>query len=199
MRTHTINAQLKALFASILALVLSVTIAGCGGTSQEAAQQEAATNAETSAETPTTTDASTKTDAADDTSSDTPIEVEQDDDAIVVVSADELEDGTYDIEVETDSSMFRADSCTLTAEDGVYTAALSLPGEGFSRLYFGSAEDAAAADDADIVDYYLNDDGKYTFDLTVEALDEELPIAAYGHRRDTWYDHTITFHAPSGE
>ncbi len=196
MRSHGIEAQFKGLCAGVLALVLSVAIAGCGSQpSQEAASQEAATNAET----PAATDASTKTDAADDASLDKAIEVDQDDDAIVVLSAGELEDGTYEVEVETDSSMFRSDSCTLTAKDGVYTAALSLPGEGFSRLYFGSAEDAAAADDADIVDYYLNDDGKYTFDLTVEALDEELPIAAYGQRRDTWYDHTIVFHAPAVE
>lgn len=109
----------------------------------------------------------------------------------------ELADGTYDIEVETDSSMFRAESCVLTVADGAYTVALSLPGEGFSRLYWGTAEEAATADDADIYDYYLNDEGLYTFDLPVASLDEELPIAAFGHRRDTWYDHLITFHAPA--
>lgn len=105
-------------------------------------------------------------------------------------------DGTYAIEVETDSSMFRSESCTLTVDKGTYTATLTLPGEGFSRLYFGTAEEAAQASDEQIYDYHLNDDGKYTFDIPVSALDEELQIAAYGQRRDTWYDHTITFHAP---
>lgn len=104
--------------------------------------------------------------------------------------------GTYEIEVETDSSMFRSEACVLTVEDGTYTAALSLPGEGFSKLYFGSAEDAPDAPADEVYEYYLNDDGKYTFDIPVAALDEELPIAAFGQRRDTWYDHTITFHAP---
>ncbi len=107
-----------------------------------------------------------------------------------------IADGTYQIEVETDSSMFRADSCQLTAEGGAYTATLVLPGEGFSRLYFGTAEEAAAATEG-VYDYYLNDEGKYTFDIPVSALDEELPIAAFGQRRDTWYDHTIVFHAPA--
>lgn len=107
--------------------------------------------------------------------------------------------GTYDIVAETDSSMFRADSCTLTVADGSCTATLVLPGEGFSRLYFGAAEDAASAPDADIYDYHLNDEGKYAFDIPVEALDEELQVAAYGQRRDTWYDHTIVFHAPEGD
>lgn len=110
-----------------------------------------------------------------------------------------IANGTFDIEAETDSSMFRSEACKLTVEDGAYTATLSLPGEGFSRLYFGSAEDAATAADEDVYDYYLNDEGLYTFDLPVSELDEELPIAAFGQRRDTWYDHTITFHAPSEE
>lgn len=107
-----------------------------------------------------------------------------------------LADGTYDIEVETDSSMFRSQACKLEVKDGAYTAHLTLPGEGFSRLYFGSAEDATA-DEAIVYDYRLDDEGKYVFDLPVPALDEELSIAAYGQRRDTWYDHTIVFHAPS--
>ena len=108
-------------------------------------------------------------------------------------------DGTYEISVETDSSMFHADSCTLTVANGSYTATLVLPGEGFSRLYFGTAAEAAEASDEDIYDSYLNDEGKFTFDIPVEALEEELPIAAFGHRRDTWYDHTIIFHAPEGD
>lgn len=110
-----------------------------------------------------------------------------------------LADGSYDIEVETDSSMFRAESCVLVVENGSYRAKLSLPGEGFSRLYYGTAEEAAQASDEDIYDYYLNDEGKYTFDVPVEALDEEYQIAAFGQRRDTWYDHTIIFHAPAEE
>ena len=110
-----------------------------------------------------------------------------------------LADGSYAIEVTTDSSMFHADSCTLEVEDGTYTAHLSLPGEGFSRLYFGSAEEAAEADDSEIYDYYLNDEDKYTFDVPVAALDEELEIAAYGQRRDTWYPHTIVFCSPAEE
>ena len=108
-----------------------------------------------------------------------------------------LADGVYDIEAETDSSMFRSESCKLVVADGKMTAQLSLPGEGFSRLYFGTAEAAASAPADQIYDYYLNDEGKYTFDVPVSALEEEIHVAAFGHRRDTWYDHTILFHAPA--
>ena len=105
-------------------------------------------------------------------------------------------DGTYDIEVATDSSMFRSEKCVLTVKDGVLSAELTLPGEGFSKLYFGTAEDAKDAPKEQVFEYHLNEEGKYTFDVPVAKLDEELPIAAFGQRRDTWYDHTITFHAP---
>ena len=105
-------------------------------------------------------------------------------------------DGTYNINVTTDSSMFRCETCTLTVKDGTYTATLSLPGEGYSRLYFGSAQDAEKATEG-IYDYHLNDEGKYTFEIPVQALDAELPIAAFGQRRNTWYDHTIVFHTPT--
>ena len=115
----------------------------------------------------------------------------------VEAAASQLADGTYTIEADTDSSMFRVESCELVVKDGTYTATIVLPGEGFSRLYFGTAEEAAQADDADIYDNYLNNDEKYTFDVPVSALDEELAIAAFGQRRDTWYDHTIVFHAPA--
>lgn len=117
-------------------------------------------------------------------------------------SSTTLEDGTYEIEATTDSSMFHAAHCTLEVTDGAMVAHLALPGEGFSRLFYGTAEEAEAAastDDAKIYDYYLGEDGLYTFDVPVPALDEELTIAAFGQRRDTWYDHTIAFASPAGD
>ena len=107
-----------------------------------------------------------------------------------------VEDGTYDIAVETDSNMFHVDSCELTVQDGAMTAHIVLPGSGFSRIFFGSSEAAAQAADADIFEYALDDAGKYTFDLPVSELDTELAVAAWGQRRDRWYDHTILFCSP---
>jgi hypothetical protein len=95
--------------------------------------------------------------------------------------------------------MFRSEACRLTAKDGTYTAELTLPGEGFSKLYFGSAQDAASASADEVYEYTEGEDGKYTFELPVSALDEPLKIAAYGQRRDKWYDHTITFVSPAQE
>ena len=107
-----------------------------------------------------------------------------------------LTDGDYEIEVTTDSRMFRPTACTLHIQDGSYTATITMPGKGFSRLYYGTVEEAEAANDASIYEYDTNAEGKYTFDLDVPALNEELTIAAWGQRRDRWYPHTITFFSP---
>jgi hypothetical protein len=150
----------------LLTLALALALAACGSQ-------------------PTTVDA---------TSEEVVVETGED---IVSESTSGLAPGTYECEVTTDSSMFRAAHCTLeVAGDGTYLAHLALPGEGFSRLYFGTAEEAASAPADQIYDYHLGDDGLYTFDVEVSALDEDLAIAAYGQRRDTWYDHTINFATP---
>lgn len=190
---------MQALVAGSLAL--AVSLAGCGAQGTDAASQPAADEtpvvvAEDAAADATADDKTAEiTGAADEAAEADPAE----DDMTVEAPTQEpveLADGTYEIEVETDSSMFRSERCELVVEGGAYTASLSLPGEGFSRLYFGTAEEAATASDDLVYDYYLSEDGLYTFDVPVKALDEELQIAAFGHRRDTWYDHTITFHAP---
>ena len=113
--------------------------------------------------------------------------------------ASSLANGDYDIETKTDSSMFHPVACVLHVQDGVYTATVTMPGEGFSRWYFGTSEEAESASDADIYDYTADASGKYTFDIPVSALDEELTVAAWGQRRDRWYDHTIIFYSPASE
>ncbi|MDY5662461.1 MAG: hypothetical protein SPG07_07615, partial [Coriobacteriales bacterium] len=104
-----------------------------------------------------------------------------------------LEDGTYDIEVETDSSMVNVVYAKLKVADGKMTCTMALHGQGFSRLFEGTADEAAKADASQIVDYVADSDGLYTFTFPVEALDTETQVALYGQRRDTWYDHKLTF------
>lgn len=168
---------------SLCACALSLAVAGCG--------QAVASSSDSSASVQEANVGSVVTSEGDSASS----SVQE----TKATSSVELADGTYSIEVETDSSMFRADTCTLTVANGTYTAELVLPGEGYSRLYFGKAEDAATADASKIYDYHLNDENKYTFDIPVAALNEEMAVATYGQRRDTWYDHKITFMAPDAQ
>jgi hypothetical protein len=55
----------------------------------------------------------------------------------------------------------------------------------------GNALEAAIATSG-VIEGVLNGE-QYSFTVPVTALDTELVCAAYGQRRDTWYDHTMTF------
>lgn len=110
-----------------------------------------------------------------------------------VVTGSQIQDGTYDIEVETDSSMVNVVYCELEVSGGEMTATMALHGEGFTRIYFGSKEDAASAEDSQIYDYETDSEGWYTFTFPISELNEPVDTALYGVRRDTWYDHELEF------
>lgn len=197
MKLFTLHKSFVCLVAALGAFALigcsnsATTSANTSASSSEAAQEQASASAQAEASASDQDETSTSAQAEAAASS------AQAEASGTATAAVQLADGDYTCEADTDSSMFRIEECTLHVEGGSYSATISLPGEGFSRLYFGTAEEAAGASDSDIYDYYLNDSGKYTFDIPVSALDEEIQVAAFGHRRDTWYDHTITIFAPA--
>lgn len=100
-----------------------------------------------------------------------------------------LADGVYTIEVTSDSKMFRVVACELTVKDGEMTAVLTLSGTGYKQMYVGTAEEAGKAETG-LIDFVEDAEGKYTFQVPVEALDQELPYAALGSK---WFDRTLTF------
>lgn len=108
----------------------------------------------------------------------------------------ELADGTYTIDVESDSAMFKVIACELTVKDGKMTAKLTLSGTGYDQMYVGSKGQAANAKEG-FVDYEEDAEGKYTFTIPVAALDEELAYAAHGVKSGNWFDRTLTFDAAS--
>ena len=60
----------------------------------------------------------------------------------VPVFGDKVENGTYPIEVESSSSMFRVVKASLTVEDGDMEAVLTLSGTGYLKLYMGTGDEA---------------------------------------------------------
>ena len=64
-------------------------------------------------------------------------------------------------------------------------------------MYPGSAEEAAAADEADYIPYVENEEGAQTYTLPVEALDQGVPCAAFSKKKEKWYDRTLVFRADS--
>lgn len=118
-----------------------------------------------------------------------------------------LEDGVYNAEFNTDSSMFHVnEACdgkgTLTVKDGTMVIHVSLVSKNIENLYLGLAEDADK-DGAEIIqpttDTVTYSDGMteevYGFDIPVSKLDEEFDLAILG-KKGTWYDHRVSVSNP---
>lgn len=105
----------------------------------------------------------------------------------------ELEAGTYAVNVECDSSMFKIEKAELTVADGNMTAVLTLGGTGYGKLYMGTAEQAAAAAESDYIPFVEDENGAYTYTIPVEALDQPIACAAYSIKKEEWYDRQLTF------
>ncbi len=113
---------------------------------------------------------------------------------MVPVTAGDLEEGTYEITVDSSSSMFKIVGCELSASGGEMTAAVTLSGTAYTWLFAGTAEEAAAAGEEDYIPFE-DVDGKYVYSFPVHALNEETPCAAFSKNKEKWYDRTLVFRA----
>ena len=110
---------------------------------------------------------------------------------IGMTKAVEAEDGTYKANVTSSSSMFKVTDCVLTSKNGKMTAKVTLSGTGYDYLYAGTSA-KAAADSANWVKF-VEENGKYTYIIPVDALDAEIPVAAHSIKYNEWYDRTLVF------
>lgn len=102
-------------------------------------------------------------------------------------------DGVYTITVESSSSMFNIVDCQLTVENGAMTALITMSGDGYGKMFMGSAENASVAADDAFIGAETNADGAVTFPLPIGALDTEVACAAWSIKKETWYDRTLVF------
>ncbi len=109
------------------------------------------------------------------------------------IYADEVNDGTYNIEVKSSSSMFKIIDCQLTVADGEMTAVMTLSGTGYEKLFLGTREEADNAPDSDFSYFTETAEGKYCYKIPVEALDKEFSCAGFSIRKQKWYDRTLVF------
>lgn len=116
-------------------------------------------------------------------------------DEMTPIYADQLEEGTYPIEVLSSSSMFRIIDCQLTVAKGEMTAEVTLSSDGYLKLFMGTGEEAVKAPEEDYITFELNSDGKQVYTVPVEALDKGIDCAAYSKRKEKWYDRTLVFSA----
>ncbi len=103
-----------------------------------------------------------------------------------------LEDGTYQVPVESSAAMFKVTDCVLTAKGGDMYAVITLSGTGYDYLYLGTA-DKAGDFQAEWISFVENETGAYTYTLPVSALDTPILVAAHSKKNDKWYDRSLTF------
>lgn len=102
-------------------------------------------------------------------------------------------DGTYSISVKSSSSMFKVVKAELTVNGDEMTAVITLSGTGYGKLYMGTAEQAAAAQDSDCIAFVEDAEGAYTYTIPVAALDVPIDCAAFSQKKEEWYDRQLTF------
>lgn len=117
-----------------------------------------------------------------------------------------LEDGVYQVDFLTDSSMFHINEAldgkaTLTVQDGAMTVHITLVSKSILNLFPGLAEEAEKLTEwlnptEDEVTY---SDGiteiVYGFDVPVPAIGEDFALALIG-KKGTWYDHMVSVQNP---
>ena len=111
------------------------------------------------------------------------------------LGASQIAAGTYDIAVDSDSSMFNVEAAQLTVADGAMTCVLTLGGTGYGKLFMGTADEAASASEDDCIPYVEDAEGRYTYTVPVEQLNVETPCAAWSTKKEQWYDRNLTFTA----
>lgn len=109
------------------------------------------------------------------------------------VAAAQIKDGTYEINVESSSSMFKIVKCALTVEKGSMKAVITMSGDGYNQLFVGTGEEAAAADAGKYIQAVLDADGAVTFEVPLEKLNVEMDCAAWSVSKEKWYDRTLIF------
>lgn len=113
-------------------------------------------------------------------------------------------DGIYSAEATTNAAMFKVVGVKLTAKNGKMTAVITLSGSGYDYLYMGTGKDAAAESGAWIastgkVDYTLDGETKtgMQFEIPVEALDQELAVAAHAVKSGNGTTEPSRLHPPA--
>ena len=109
------------------------------------------------------------------------------------LTAERIADGSYAIEVESSSSMFRVVKAELIVEGQEMSCIMTLSGTGYGKLYMGTGEQAASASKKDLIPFVEDAEGAYTYTVPVSELDAPLSIAAHSKKNNKWYDRTVTF------
>lgn len=176
---------MKKILTFILTISVALTIlTGCGSKDNNSPQDEPPIN-ETLEQNTTNEENEQENNADNNTESETS--------KAKPVYANQIEDGTYKIEVSSSSSMFRIIDAQLTVKCEKMWAVLTLNGTGYEKLYMGTGEEALTDTDDNCIYFIEDPQGKYTYEVPVEALNEDINCAAWSIRKEEWYDRVLVF------
>ncbi len=80
-------------------------------------------------------------------------------DWMVPIKGEELNDGIYEIEVRSSSSMFKVVDCRLTVKEGEMTAVMTMGGTGYLNVFMGTGEEAVNASEETYIPFEETADG----------------------------------------
>ena len=73
------------------------------------------------------------------------------------------------------------------------TAAMTMSGDGYGKVYMGTAQEAAQAPEAEHICPETGKQQEVVFTVPVAALNQEIPCAAWSVRKGIWYDRVLVF------
>lgn len=115
---------------------------------------------------------------------------------MVPIYASDIKDGTYNVKMDSSSSFFHIVSTELTVKGDKMKAVILIGSSSYKCVYPGAAEEAAKAPLEDYIMAEETDLGT-TFEIPVEALNKELPLAAFSKKKKKWYDREVLIDASS--
>lgn len=165
-------------YISILAAAAVLMLSGCTSGSTSGSVVTEVSNASNASEVPETSAASQDAEETSEGAPGTPL------------TAADIRDGSYEITVDSSSTMFNITKCTLNVSDGKMTAVMTMHGKGYLYLFMGKGDDAV---ESGYIPFVEDPEGAHTFTVPVEALDVPVDCAAFSKNREKWYDRTLVF------
>ena len=183
----------KNVLKSICLLLTALLIAGCfAGCAQQQDSQEPAQQTEQTEQPQESSGSDLIADASEKTTAEDVV-----DPSYVPIYAESIKNGTYEIEVDSSSSMFNIVHCLLTVTDDGMTADMTMGGTGYRYIYMGTPEEAVAASQDDYLLPQADADGAHHYIVPVEALDAGIDCAAFSDNKEKWYDRILVFRSAS--
>lgn len=109
--------------------------------------------------------------------------------------AKDIEEGSYEIETASSSSMFKIEKTVLYVKDNAMTADITLSGKGYSNVTMLSAADSEALTSLEGTSPVIDGNGKYVFKVPVQSLNTELLCSAFSKKKQKWYERRVVFYS----